>query len=292
MGRDFQFKKILDYDKDQMENPAINTQEPDSVPVPESRHASTAIRLYLDLLKASITDTVFADEPDVEDEIQTRYVQGFIRHYIKGSAVSMCPLVRFENIEACIVDVLERGIPGDMIETGVWRGGISIFMRGMLKAYEISDRRVWVADSFEGLPEPDAERFPLEAQAHSGKVMNKVYEHFAVSVDEVQRNFRVYGLLDEQVRFLKGWFKDTLPTAPIDALSIMRLDGDYYESTMDALTSLYDKLSIGGYAIIDDYGEDSWTYCRKAVDDFRRERGIDDPVIRVDSNCSYWKRTR
>jgi Macrocin-O-methyltransferase (TylF) len=275
-----------------MENPATNIQERGSVPVVEAYRAHAATRLYLDLLKASITDTLFADEPDVEDEIQTRYVQGFIRHYIKGAAISMCPLARFENLEACIVDVLARGIPGDLIETGVWRGGVSIFMRAVLMAYEISDRLVWVADSFEGLPEPDAEKFPLEAKAHSGEVMNKVYEHFAVSVDEVQRNFRAYGLLDDQVRFLKGWFKDTLPAAPIDALSILRLDGDYYESTMDGLTSLYDKVSVGGYIIVDDYGEDSWTYCRKAVDEFRRERGIEDPVCRVDSNCSYWKRTR
>jgi hypothetical protein len=267
-----------------MENPPIYGQE--------LCRASAGTRLYLDLLKASLTNTLFADEPDVEDEIQTRYVQGFIRHYIKGSAISMCPLGRFENLESCIVDALEHGIPGDLIETGVWRGGATIFMRAVLKAYDISDRVVWVADSFEGLPEPDAERFPLEAKAHSGKVMNEVYEHFAVSVDEVQRNFRAYGLLDQQVRFLKGWFKDTLPAAPIDALSILRLDGDYYESTMDALTSLYDRLSVGGYVIIDDYGEDSWTYCRKAVDEFRRERGIDDPVCRVDSNCYYWKRTR
>ena len=72
----------------------------------------------------------------------------------------------------------------------------------------------------------------------------------------------------------------------------MRLDGDYYESTMDSLINLYDKLSIGGYAIIDDYGEHTWTYCRKAVDDFRRHRGIDDRMIRVDSKCYFWQRPR
>ena len=275
-----------------MEKPATNSQERSKALVLEPCRASAATRLYLDLLKASLTNTLFVEEPDVEDEIQTRYVQGFIRHYIEGVAISMCPLVRFENLEACIVDVLAHRIPGDLIETGVWRGGATIFMRAVLKAYEIPDRLVWVADSFEGLPEPDADKFPLEAKAHSGKVMNDVYEHFAVSLDEVQQNFRAYGLLDEQVRFLRGWFKNTLPAAPIDALSILRLDGDYYDSTIDGLTSLYDKLSVGGYVIVDDYGEDSWTYCRRAVDDFRRERGIDDPMRRVDSNCYYWKRTR
>jgi Macrocin-O-methyltransferase (TylF) len=153
-------------------------------------------------------------------------------------------------------------------------------------------RSVWVADSFEGLPEPDAQRFPLEAKAHNGTVMTKAYKHFAVGIEDVQRNFRAYGMLDQQVRFLKGWFKDTLPAAPIERIAVMRLDGDYYESTMDGLVNLYDKLSVGGYAIIDDYGEDSWTYCRRAVDEFRKTRGIGDPMIRVDSKCYYWQRTR
>ena len=72
----------------------------------------------------------------------------------------------------------------------------------------------------------------------------------------------------------------------------MRLDGDFYESTRDGLNSLYDRLSVGGYVIIDDYGEDSWTYCRKAVDEFRAERALKTRLITVDSKCSYWQRTR
>jgi hypothetical protein len=122
--------------------------------------------------------------------------------------------------------------------------------------------------------------------------MEKGYRRFAASLEDVQANFATFGLLDDRVRFLKGWFKDTLPTAPIGRLAVMRLDGDYYESTMDALTSLYDNLSVGGYAIIDDYGEDDWTNCRQAVDEFRTARGIDDEMIEVDRRCWYWKRTR
>lgn len=257
----------------------------------DRQNIATVIDLYLDLLKASLTNTLFMSEPDADDT-ELRYVNNFIDHYIEGVALSMLPLARLENLRSCIVDVLEREVPGDLIETGVWRGGATIFMRGVLKAFNVVDRTVWVADSFEGLPEPDAERFPLEAKTHGGKVMTRVYNHFAVSIEDVQRNFRAYGLLDEQVRFLKGWFKDTLPTAPITTLSIIRLDGDYYESTWDALINLYDKLSLGGYAIIDDYGEDSWTYCRQAVDKFRQQRAIEDPMIRVDSKCYYWQRTR
>ncbi len=253
---------------------------------------SPAVRLYLDLLKKSLTDTLYQEEPDANQDDEKRFIHGFVQHYIRGTAVSMLPLARFENLQACIADVVEAGIAGDLIETGVWRGGATVFMRAMLKALEITDRAVWVADSFEGLPKPDAARFPIEANTHDGAVMTKIYNHFAVGIDEVKTNFQAYGMLDERVRFLKGWFKDTLPTAPIDRLAIMRLDGDYYESTMDALVHLYGKLSPGGYVIVDDYGEDSWTYCRRAVDDFRRERAIVDPMIKVDSKCYFWQRSR
>jgi hypothetical protein len=258
----------------------------------EIRGPSSPTELYLDLLKKSLTNTLFEAEPDADQEDEMRYVQGFLEHYINGAAISMLPRVRFDNLQSCIIDVLERRVAGDLIETGVWRGGATIFMRGVLKAYGATDRTVWVADSFAGLPEPDADRFPVEARVHHGAVMKKGYRHFAVGIDEVKRNFQAYSLLDTQVRFLPGWFKDTLPSAPIPSLAILRLDGDYYESTMDALIHLYNRLSVGGYAIVDDYGEDSWTYCRKAVEDFRRDRGIQDPLLRVDSKCYYWKRTR
>jgi hypothetical protein len=247
--------------------------------------------LYLDLLKRSLTNTIFETEPDIDDD-EFRFTMNFEAHYVRSDAVSMLPLVRLDNIEKCIESILRDDIPGDLIETGVWRGGATIFMRAVLKAYGVSDRLVWVADSFEGLPEPDPVRFPLEAKVQSGPVMQKVYHNFAVGVEEVRRNFAAYRLLDDQVSFLKGWFSDTLPNAPITTLSLMRLDGDFYESTRDGLDSLYDRLSIGGYVIVDDYGEDSWTCCRKAVDEFRSERQIDDPLITVDSRCSYWQRTR
>ena len=163
-------------------------------------------------------------------------------------------------------------------------------MRALLEAYAEKNRRVWVADSFEGLPTPDAEKYPVEAKTHSGKVMESVYKHFAVGLEQVQENFARFGFLDEQSIFLKGWFKDTLASAPISQLAIMRLDGDYYDSTRDGLVHLYPKLSPGGYVIIDDYGEDTWTYCRRAVDDYREREGLVQPLVRVDSKCFYWQK--
>lgn len=252
--------------------------------------AASATDLYLELLEKILTNTLYENEPDIDQESEFAFIRGFMRHYIEGPAISMLPGVRFDNLRACIEDVIVQGVPGDLIETGVWRGGATVFMRAVLRAHHITDRTVWVADSFQGLPQPDPEKYPIEAKVHNGAVMRDGYRHFAAGIDEVMRNFKAFDLLDDQVQFLKGWFKDTLPSAPIKRLAVMRLDGDYYESTMDALTSLYEKLSPGGYAIIDDYGEDSWTYCRRAVDEFRCLHGIGEPMIRVDSKCYYWRR--
>ncbi len=247
--------------------------------------------LYIDLLKKVLANTLFETEPDIDDAIH-RFVPAFTKHYIKSPAITMLPMVRLDNLESCVRTVVAERVPGDLIETGVWRGGATILMRAMLESLGDTDRVVWVADSFEGLPEPDAERFPTEAAGFHGPVITKAYDRFAATLETVRSNFEAFGLLDDRVRFLKGWFKDTLPTAPIEQLAVMRLDGDYYESTMDGLNSLYDKLSVGGFVIIDDYAEDRWTNCRRAVDEFRAARQISDELIRVDSKCSYWRRSR
>lgn len=245
--------------------------------------------LDLDLLKKTLTDTLDAQEPDA-DHGGPRYIVDFLNHYIRGRAVTMLPRRRLDHLQACIEKVIERGIPGDLMEAGVWRGGAVILMRAVLKMHGVADRRVWAADSFQGLPEPDAVLFPKEAAAHNGPVMRDAFRHLAVDLETVKANFAAFGMLDGQVRFLAGWFKDTLPDAPIQRLAVLRLDGDYYESTRDCLVHLYDALSPGGYLIVDDYGEDTWTHCRAAVDDFRRERGIDEPMLKVDKGCWYWQR--
>jgi len=200
-------------------------------------------------------------------------------------AHTMIGALRLDNLQACVEDVLRRNVPGDLIETGVWRGGAAIFMRAMLKVHGDRARRVWAADSFEGLPKPDPEKYPADA----GDVHHR-FRPLAVSLEEVQANFATYGLLDDQVKFLKGWFKDTLPDAPIRQLAIIRLDGDMYESTMDALTHLYPKLSVGGHLIVDDYG--AVPACQRAVEDYRQTQGITDPMTTVDWSGVSWRRTK
>lgn len=198
---------------------------------------------------------------------------------------SMIGLKRMDNIQQAIAQIIADDVPGDLIETGVWRGGATIFMRANLKAWGDTSRKVWVADSFEGLPEPDAERYAADA----GDTHYK-WDGLAVGVNIVKHNFERYGLLDDQVDFLVGWFKDTLPTAPIEQLSLMRLDGDMYESTIQALEPLYPKLAPGGYCIIDDFGSHA-SQAGQAVHDYREQHGITDEIIQIDDFGAYWRKS-
>jgi hypothetical protein len=198
-------------------------------------------------------------------------------------AHTMIGLKRLDNLRFCVDDVITNGVRGDLIETGVWRGGAAIFMRAMLKAYNVTDRCVWVADSFEGLPPPNTGKYPHDANSrlHESREL-------AVSLEQVQANFERYGLLDSQVRFLKGWFCDTLPAAPIERLAVLRLDGDMYQSTMDALVSLYPKVSQGGYIIVDDYG--CIPACRQAVHDYRSANDITEEIRDIDWTGIFWQK--
>jgi O-methyltransferase len=200
-----------------------------------------------------------------------------------ADAETMVGLRRLDNLATCVADVVRNEVPGDVIECGAWRGGASIFLEGALLTLGATDRTLWVADSFQGLPPPDTDTYPADAGDENYK-----HDELVVSVDEVKANFDRYGLLLDNVKFLEGWFKDTLPTAPIEQLAILRLDGDMYEATWQSLTALYPKLSVGGYAIIDDYGY--FPGCRKAVEDFRRQEGIAEPIVEIDWTGVYWQR--
>lgn len=197
-------------------------------------------------------------------------------------AYSMIGLKRMDNLSSCAETVLQEQIPGDFTETGVWRGGACILMKGILTAYGISDRKLYVADSFRGLPKPNESIYPADAGDS-----NHQFSFLAVSKDQVAENFRRFGLLDSQVIFLEGWFKDTLPELPAKQLALIRLDGDMYESTMDALRNLYPRLSPGGFCIIDDY---YLSGCRKAVEDYRSEHQISEPTQEIDGVGVFWRR--
>lgn len=189
---------------------------------------------------------------------------------------------RMDNVQFCVESVLNQGIPGDLVECGIWKGGACIFMRGILKAYGSGDRNVWVADSFCGLPLPAAET-DEGLDLSRGK-----FPQLAIPLERVKSYFELFGLLDDQVRFLPGWFSDTLPEAGIERISVLRLDGDLYSSTMDVFRNLYDKVSPGGFIIVDDYGV--LPQCARATDEFRAARGITTPIERIDITGVFWRK--
>jgi len=190
---------------------------------------------------------------------------------------------RLDNVRYCIERVLAADVPGDFIETGVWRGGTSMFMRAVLKAHAVTNRVVYVADSFEGLPPPDEDRFPADTGSGAHR-----FDYLSIPLETVREYFSRYGLLDHQVRFVKGWFRDTMPTLADHAWAIIRLDGDMYESTITVLESLYPALSPGGYLIVDDYG--GLDPCRRAVEDYRRQHEIDDEIRQIDHTGVFWQK--
>lgn len=268
---------------------------------------------YLDLLKRSLLNEIYLDDElrllylrdclageetfdyptyhdirnarrDLYRDLQaTREIGRFPGRDIHKSGFnhSMMGRKRLDSLHHCLDHVRTNDIPGDFMECGVWRGGGCIFMAGYARAHGMDGRRVLVADSFEGLPKPSHD---MDAKLDLSK---DLFPELAVSQETVAENFSLYGLLDDTVLFLKGWFRDTLPKAPVDQIAVLRLDGDLYESTMDALTALYDKVSEGGVVIIDDFG--AIQVCEQAVRDFFEQRGEPFPRIEtIDWTGAYW----
>jgi O-methyltransferase len=270
----------------------------------------TSEELYLDLLKKVLTRSLIANEVErhtivpvgPKSRLLNRLNQSAARHHFEvvrlvkttpedylesghetasrmETAETMLGLHQLEHMEQCITDVLRDGVPGDLLEAGVWRGGMTIFMRAVLRAYRAVDRLVWAADSFAGLPQPELGQ---EYDAWQKGDM-------AVSLEEVRENFARYGLLDEQVRFLQGIFCDTLPKADIGRLAILRIDADLYSSTLDVLNQLYPRLSRGGFVILDDYH--NLPDCRRAIHEYRENNNIGEPMETIDRRAVYWRRT-
>ena len=234
------------------------------------------------------------DEPRAGDDVRDAASRGlpqkqfnWVKVRSEGRDVPWCAqtmvgVERLANVRACVERVLADGVPGDLIETGVWRGGVVILMRAILDAWDDRGRVVVAADSFQGALRANVDTDPLEV----GSALHAA-EDLAVPREDVERNFDLYGLLDDQVQFVEGWFKDTLPALQNRTWSVARLDGDLYESTKDALVSLCPGLSVGGFLIVDDYGHGP---CRQAVLEYREEHGIDEPIQEIDWLGAFWRR--
>jgi hypothetical protein len=243
---------------------------------------------YLDVLKLALCDLAGAGTTSVgamaDGTVVARELRGDdVRLRAAGMdwplhGLTMVGLGRLDDLQACVEAVVRDGVAGDVIEAGSWRGGASILMRAALDCLG-DERIVWVADSFQG--------FPAAPASDDGSLDLAAFDFLAVRVEEVRESFARFGC-ERGVELVPGFFEETLPPLVGRRWSIVRLDADSYEATREAVRWLYPGLSAGGYLIVDDYG--SFDACRRAVDEYREEHGIAEPIEKVDSTCVRWRR--
>jgi O-methyltransferase len=255
----------------------------------EQRYIELLKRSLLDLASPATTRAVL--DPDTaglvvfEDVPEAERSERLVGRDWPANGTTMVGRARLDNLEQCIETLLTDEIPGDLIETGVWRGGATIFMAALLELLGVEDRTVWVADSFAGLPQPDPAQYPADrGDAHH------TVDFLAASLEDVQRYFARFDVATDHVRFLPGWFRDTLPTLGGERWALVRLDGDMYESTMLGLRELYPRLARGGFIIVDDYG--AVEGCRLAIEDLRAENDIRETLVDIDWTGVYWRKER
>jgi O-methyltransferase len=237
--------------------------------------AGTRTYSYQDLF--NIRPAMTADLSGLE---QAKRVGNLHRDKINQFALTMIGEARLDNVRQLVEQACADSVPGDFVEAGVWQGGASLFARAVLDSLAETGRLVWLADSFQGLPKPS---LPQDTRYDLSSL-----PELSVGADQVRENFRRLHIDLTRVRFLEGWFRDTLPVAPIHQIAVLRLDGDLYESTMDTLTHLYPKVSVGGFVIIDDHG--AFPPCAWAVADYRRDHDIRSPLVTIDWAGVYWRK--
>ena len=242
-------------------------------------------QLYLDMVRKCVAGMIYRDPSMApwnngifDEEARTNGGDW------PSQAHTMIGDTRLRNIETLANKIFEDNIPGDFIVTGVWRGGACIFMNAIFEANNISDRKVFVCDSFEGLPPPDP-----KYSADNGDNHHTLHSFLAVSLEQVKTNFERYNLLNGRAVFAKGFFRDTMPELvnEIDKIALLRLDGDMYESTIDVLNYMYPKVSIGGYIIVDDW---KLPNCRAAIEDYTKANNFTPNTIVIDGSSVYWKK--
>lgn len=203
---------------------------------------------------------------------------------------TMTSPARGRRLWAQCQDLFRRGVPGAMVECGVWRGGSTALM-ALAARHAGEERTFHLFDSFEGLPEPSPADDAASIAYSGGKSSGQL-----VSIGECVADAKaVQAFLFEELRldaasfqFHVGWFQNTVPAAApaIGDIALLRLDGDWYESTKVCLEALYPRLVPGGIIILDDYF--AWKGCRDATEEYRTRHGIRTPVERIDAAAGCW----
>jgi len=195
-----------------------------------------------------------------------------------------------------VVAAEEQGTEGCLVECGIARGGCSALMlrtSGYYRFYPREKRDAWLFDSFEGLPEPTTEDGVLRKPQGEDKSSWDLAEGYCLGTQEEVETllFNKFGFSRDKVHLVKGWFQDTLPEyrEKVGDIAVLRIDGDWYESTKCCLANLYDGVVDGGHVLLDDY---ALVGCRKAVDEFFVDRGEDMPEVVLDGRGGGWFKKR
>ena len=275
------------------------TYPPDDNQLISFPNESPLIRRYLDTVRDTVCGLTL--------RTQERAANGDAQHIspldidkrIQGLdwplfGITMIGQSRLKNLEWALRFVIGKGVRGDFIECGVWRGGSSLFARAVFQALNVTDRHVWLADSFQGLPKArtkndnnlwSKQEYLKVRKEKTGSMSNPFL--LQVSMEEVQTNFRSFDLLDDHVHFCKGFFVDSLPQCNVTRIAVLRMDGDMYESTMDQLFNLYMKVEVGGVIIVDDF---TIPECNRAIRDFRQWHNMTEEIrlISGQQSARYW----
>jgi hypothetical protein len=195
----------------------------------------------------------------------TKDMFNFVRPY------TMTGPERVFALRHAVMYIIQNQIPGDIVECGVWRGGSMMVVARALMKLGVTDRNLWLFDTFDGMSEPTTADVSLGSGEKAAELMAKSDKETSgvwafASLDDVKRNLRSTGYPENRVRFIEGKVEDTIPGQSPAEISLLRLDTDWYESTRHELVNLYPRLSLGGVLIIDDYGH--WAGSRKAVDEY------------------------
>ncbi len=180
--------------------------------------------------------------------------------------------------------IVKHDIGGDIVECGVWKGGSMMAVAMILRELGVSDRKLYLFDTFEGMPPPAAidractGEAAADILAASNKHTSNVWAYS--SLEDVRQTLRSTGYDEGQLFFVKGRVEETLPLNAPERIALLRLDTDWYESTYHELVHLYPRLSVGGVLLIDDYGH--WEGAKKAVDRYINENKVKVLLSRID----------
>lgn len=250
--------------------------------------------------KGQLTEKQLSDTSNhcLKQSLQKVESENFVKNFVdnrnkQGLIATVVSVPRqYATVELSIA-AMALTVTGDFVETGLYTGGTASLMLLMLQQFDKCDRKFWGFDSFEGLP-------PLSAEDQSKYGVVSKPGDFSFGYDSVVAHFKGWKVWDEKVVILtKGFFNETLPETSVSKIAFLRLDGDLYSSTWDALVNLYPKVVPGGLIYIDDYG--SFPGCRQAVNQYRSENHIFEPINfvretantgRIEFEAAWWQKRR